>query len=132
MKDLKLYTATGIPEALSNILGTTATIADLRDAADESSTGKELLDRIDKLDLIGTYALGRETPDFVRIKVGDRFGNVSYLEARKPRKTIVIETWRGLVEAVYADDPSIQVFIRDAEECPKLPKGVKLPEHRVY
>ena len=132
MKELKLYTATGIPEALSNIFGRGSTVADLRDAAEDSCTGNELLNRLRALDLFGTYTLDRETPEYVRIKVTDRCGNVSYLEAQKPQKTIVIETWRGLVEAVYAEDADIRVFIRGEEQCPKLPKGVKLPKHRVY
>ena len=82
MKNLRLKTASGIPEALSNICNTCHTV-DIEDAVADSRTGTELVNRINRLGIFDKFTLDRETDTMVRLKTVDYCGNVSYLEATK-------------------------------------------------
>ena len=64
--NIRLFTANGIPEALSNLW-----------------YGTDLLRRIQKMKLLKKVALDRETEQRVRFKTTDCWGNISYLEIRK-------------------------------------------------
>ncbi len=85
MKNLRFYTDRDIPLALSNLISsrTNHSTADIRDACEDSQTGSEFLNRLNQLRLLDRLSLDRETPTYVRIKVVDCWGNVSYLRAAK-------------------------------------------------
>lgn len=92
MKFKKFYDVRGINEALSNIAhgngyNTYATTVDLKDAVEDANSTQELLDNLNKLNLVGWYNLevSRVTQSMVRIKGVDTLGNIRYLEAEFER-----------------------------------------------
>ena len=87
MKNPVLKTSRGIHEALSNLwYGNECTIADIEDVVSNSTTGVELLNKLNGLKLLRDFTLDRETETMVRLKAVDVFGNISYFEAIKEPK----------------------------------------------
>lgn len=85
MKNPRLKTGRGIPEALSNLC-CRCSITDIEDAVEDSKTGVELLAKLNKLSLNRHLILDRETDTKVRLKTVDYLGNVGYFEAIKEPK----------------------------------------------
>ena len=85
MKCPRLRTDRGISEALSNLCSR-CSVTDIEDAVEDSQTGAELLNKLNKLSLSRKIALDRETDTKVRLKTIDFCGNVGYLEVTKEPK----------------------------------------------
>jgi len=84
MKHPALKTSNGLREALSNLwYGDECSIAHIEDAVEDSTTGYELMTKLNSLNLFRKFTLDRETDTKVRLKSVDRLGNVSYFEATK-------------------------------------------------
>ena len=84
MKNPKLKTSTGIKEAISNLwYHNECSIADIEDAVEDSATGVELVNNINRLKLLRKFTLDRETDAKVRLKSVDMLGNISYFEVEK-------------------------------------------------
>lgn len=82
--NIRLFTANGIPEALSNLwCGTDCSVVEIQDAIEDAKNAADLLRRIQKMKLLRKVALDRETEQKVRFKTTDCWGNISYLEIRK-------------------------------------------------
>jgi hypothetical protein len=82
--NIRLFTANGIPEALSNLwYGTDCSVVEIQDAIEDAKNAADLLRRIQKMKLQRKVALDRETEQKVRFKITDCWGNISYLEIRK-------------------------------------------------
>ena len=82
--NIRLFTANGIPEALSNLwYGTDCSVIEIQDAIEDAENAADLLRRIQKMKLLRKVALDRETEQRVRFKTTDCWGNTSYLEIRK-------------------------------------------------
>ena len=80
-KNIVLFTANGIPEALSNLwFRTDCSVVEIRDAIEDAKNGKDLLNRIQKMKLLRKFTLDRENDKRVRLKATDFCGNISYLE----------------------------------------------------
>lgn len=84
MKNPKLKTSEGIVEAISNLwYRNESSIAEIEDAVEDSTTGAELVKRINQLTLLRKFTLDRETDTKVRLKSVDKLGNISYFEVEK-------------------------------------------------
>lgn len=84
MKNPRLMTATGIPEAMSNLCYHGGSkVMDIYDAVEDSSTAQELVQNLNRLNIFRPFRLDRETDKYVRLKVEDCLGNASYLTADK-------------------------------------------------
>lgn len=82
--NIRLFTANGIPEALSNLwYGTDCSVVEIQDAIEDAKNAADLLRRIRKMKLLRKVALDRENEQKVRFKTTDCWGNISYLEIRK-------------------------------------------------
>lgn len=82
--NIRLFTANGISEALSNLwYGTDCSVVEIQDAIEDAKNAADLLRRIQKMKLLRKVALDRETEQKVRFKTTDCWGNISYLEIRK-------------------------------------------------
>lgn len=82
--NIRLFTANGIPEALSNLwYGTDCSVVEIQDAIEDAKNAADLLRRIQKMKLLRKVALDRKTEQKVRFKTTDCWGNISYLEIRK-------------------------------------------------
>ena len=82
--NIRLFTANGIPEALSNLwYGTDCSVVEIQDAIEDAKNAADLLRRIQKMKLLKKVALDRETEQRVWFKTTDCWGNISYLEIRK-------------------------------------------------
>ena len=82
--NIRLFTANGILEALSNLwYGTDCSVVEIQDAIEDAKNAAYLLRRIQKMKLLRKVALDRETEQKVRFKTTDCWGNTSYLEIRK-------------------------------------------------
>ena len=86
MKNPVLTTSKGLHESLSNLIYKGCTIADIKDAVEDSKTGVELVDKLNGLNLLRKFTLDRETDRNVRLKSVDFFGNISYFTAEKEPK----------------------------------------------
>ena len=83
-KNIVLFTANCIPEALSNLwFRTDCSVVELWDAVEDAKDGKDLLRRIQRLKLLEKFTLDRENEQRIRFKGTDCFGNINYLEIRK-------------------------------------------------
>lgn len=82
--NIRLFTANGIPEALSNLwYGTDCSVVEIQDAIEDAENAADLLRRIQKMKLLKKVALDRETEQRVRFKTTDCWENTSYLEIHK-------------------------------------------------
>ncbi len=78
---IKLYTASGIPESLSNLwYKDDSSVVEIEDAVEDASDSNDLLNRIKKLNLLRKFSLDRESDKRIRFKCTDCWGNVSYFE----------------------------------------------------
>lgn len=60
--NIRLFTANGIPEALSNLwYGTDCSVVEIQDAIEDAKNAADLLRRIQKMKLLRKVALDRET-----------------------------------------------------------------------
>lgn len=67
--NIRLFTANGIPEALSNLwYGTDCSVVEIQDAIEDAENAADLLRRIQKMKLLKKVALDRETEQKVRFK----------------------------------------------------------------
>ena len=58
---IKLYTASGIPEALSNLwYSNDSSVVEIEGAVEDASDSNDLLNRIKKLNLLRKFSLDRE------------------------------------------------------------------------
>lgn len=81
---IRLFTANGIPEALSNLwYGTESSVVEIQDAVEDARDGKDLLRRLGKMKLLRRFTLDRETEQKIRLKSTDCWGNISYLEIHR-------------------------------------------------
>ena len=84
MRKLTLCTDDRIRESLTNLTYSGRfTVTDMIDAAEDSTDGAQLLNRLRALGLTDRMAVARETETYTRISIIDCWGNVHYLEARK-------------------------------------------------
>ena len=84
MKELKLFTANGIQQALSNLTYSKLfTVNDILDAAEDSTNGTQLMNRLRAMGLCDQMSVALETDYRAHIRIIDCFGNASYLKARK-------------------------------------------------
>ena len=84
MRKLKLYTADRMPESLTNLTYSGRfTVTDMTDAAEDSTDGAQLVNRLRGLGLTDRMEVARETDTYTRIRITDCWGNEHYLEARK-------------------------------------------------
>ena len=82
--NIKLYTADGIPEALSNLwYRNDCSVVEIQDAVEDAKDSKDLLRRIQRMKLLRKFTLDRENEQKIRFKGTDCWGNISYLEIRK-------------------------------------------------
>lgn len=78
---IKLYTASGIPESLSNLwYKDDSSVVEIEDAVEDASDSNDLLNSIKKLNLLRKFSLDRENDKRIRFKCTDCCGNVSYFE----------------------------------------------------
>lgn len=78
---IKLYKANGIPESLSNLwYRDDSSVVEIRDAIEDASDSKDLLNRIQRMNLLRKFTLDRENDKRIRFKCTDCWGNVSYFE----------------------------------------------------
>lgn len=78
---IKLYTASGIPESLSNLwYKDDSSVVEIEDAVEDASDSNDLLNSIKKLNLLRKFSLDRENDKRIRFKCTDCWGNVSYFE----------------------------------------------------
>ncbi len=84
MKNPKLMTVNGISESLSNLyFGENCSVFSIMDATEDSLTGKELAEKLNKLKLFSKFTVDRETPEYARLITTDCFGNKHYFQAEK-------------------------------------------------
>ncbi len=87
MKSYKFYNSSGYSLADTNIAhgGPYASAVDFSDAILDAKSGKEMLENLSKLRLVGFISpkLDREDGKMARIVFRDGFGNVRYIEAVK-------------------------------------------------
>ena len=82
--NIRLYTASGIPEAISNLwFRTDCSAVEIQDAVEDAKDSKDLLRRIQRMKLLRKFTLDRENEQKVRFKGTDCCDNISYLEIRK-------------------------------------------------
>lgn len=83
-KKIRLFTANGIPEALSNLwYGTESSVVEIQDAVEDARDGKDLMRRLAGMKLLRRFTLDRETEQKIRLKSTDCWGNISYLEIHR-------------------------------------------------
>lgn len=81
---IRLFTANGIPEALSNLwYRTDSSVVEIQDAVEDARDGKDLLRRLGRMKLLRRFTLDRETEQKIRLKSTDCWGNISYLEIHR-------------------------------------------------
>lgn len=81
---IRLFTANGIPEALSNLwYGNNCTVTKITDAVEDAVDGADLLQRLRGMKLSGRFHLDRENKSKVRFEIKDCWGNISHLEVCK-------------------------------------------------
>lgn len=83
-KKIRLFTANGIPEALSNLwYAAESSVVEIQDAVEDARDGKDLLRRLGRMKLLRRFTLDRETEQKIRLKSTDCWGNISYLEIHR-------------------------------------------------
>jgi hypothetical protein len=84
MKTPELFTTDGTTESLSTMFyKNNCSIVAIQDAIEESRTGGDLAERLNKLKLFSKFQVDRETPEYVRLITVDCWGNTHYLKAWK-------------------------------------------------
>ena len=84
MKTPELFTTDGTTESLSTMFyKNNCSIVAIQDAIEESLTGADLAERLNKLKLFSKFQVDRETAEYVRLITVDCWGNTHYLKAWK-------------------------------------------------
>ncbi len=84
MKNPELLTENGIPENLATLFTKdNCTVIAIQDAVEESVTGTELANNLNKLQLLSKFYLDRETVEYARLITTDCFGVKHYFKAWK-------------------------------------------------
>ena len=84
MNNPVLITEDGVNEKLSSLYHKdNCTVIKIIDVAEESSTGAELADNLNRLTLFSRFTLDRETDKYARLVTTDCFGNRHYFIAEK-------------------------------------------------
>ena len=84
MKNPELLTANGTPENLSIMFHKdNCTVIDIQDATEDSVTGAELVENLNKLRLFSRFRLDRETDEYARLITVDCWGKTHYFKAWK-------------------------------------------------
>ena len=82
--NIRLYTASGIPEAMENLwFRTDCSLVEIQDAVEDAKNSKDLLRRIQQMKLLRKFTFDRENEQKIRFKGTDCWDNISYLEIRK-------------------------------------------------
>lgn len=81
MKNLRLFGRCGENHSLRNICLYEASVVDLLDATEDSTTAEEFERNISKLHISGNFKIERVRPEYVRMKSVDPYGNPWYLRA---------------------------------------------------
>lgn len=82
--NIKLYTADGIPEAISNLwFRADCSLVEIQDAVEDAKDSKDFLRRVQRMKLLRKFTLDRENDQRIRFKGTDCWNNISYLEIRK-------------------------------------------------
>lgn len=84
MKNPELITANGLKEELSIMFHKdNCNVIEILDATEDSVTGLELVENLNKLRLFSRFRLDRETAEYARLITIDCFGNTHYFKAWK-------------------------------------------------
>ena len=84
MKNPELILADGKPESLTDLYhGDNCNVFKIMDAVEDSTTGAELVKRLNALTLFSKFTLERETNEYVRLVTIDCFGKKHYFKAEK-------------------------------------------------
>ncbi len=84
MKNPELTTPNGIPESLTNLFYRDyCNVMAIQDATEDSVTGAELVEKLNKLRLFSKFTLDRETQEYARLITVDCWGNTHYFKAWK-------------------------------------------------
>lgn len=82
MRNPKFMTKDGIPLSLCNLYySNESSVIEIYDAVENSATAIELMDNLNKLNLLERFSTDRVTDTYVRLKSKDSFGNVNYFKA---------------------------------------------------
>ena len=84
MKNPEIFDLNGMPESLSIMFHKdNCSVIAIQDATEESVTGADLAEKLNKLRLIGRFYLDRETAEYARLIMTDPFGRTHYFRAWK-------------------------------------------------
>ena len=84
MRNPELITEDGVKENLASLYQRdNCSVIKIKDTVEESSTGDELVVKLNRLKLFSRFKLDRETPEYARLVTTDCFGNRHYLLAEK-------------------------------------------------
>ena len=84
MTNPELFTADGEAESLTNLyFGENCSVVNIQDAIEDSTTGAELVKKMNALKLFSKFTLDRETSEYVRLVTTDCFGKKHYFRAEK-------------------------------------------------
>ena len=84
MRNPVLFTEHGVNENLSSLYHKdNCTVIKILDTAEDSATGEELADGLNKLKLFSRFSVDRETSEYARLVTTDCFGNKHYFMAEK-------------------------------------------------
>lgn len=82
MKNPRLLTRDNVPCALSNLYyGNNCSVMAICDVVEDSETAEDLMNGLNKLNLLKKFSIDRVTKSYVRLKSIDRLGNVHYFKA---------------------------------------------------
>ena len=84
MREPELLNENGSREDLTILfLRYNCSVMEIQDVIEDSTTGAELVSKLNKLKLFSIFKLDRETSEYVRLKTTDCFENTYYLKAYK-------------------------------------------------
>lgn len=84
MRNPELFTTDGEAESLTNLyLSDNCSVMNIYDAIEDSSTGAELVKKMNALKLFSKFILDRETDEYVRLVTTDCFGKRHYFKVQK-------------------------------------------------
>ena len=84
MKDPEIMDVNGVPESLSIMFHKdNCSVIAIQDATEESVTGAELVEQLNKLRLFSRFELDRETKEYARLVTTDCWGKIHYFRAWK-------------------------------------------------
>ena len=127
MIKISLTTSAGVPEALSNLCYRPTTVEDIKDTIEDSTTAREIVYNLSKLNILRRFIPDRETDTYIRLKGIDSLGNISYLRINKdPKSDTTLErflsnwikdNYQNIRKSEYftyvEDDITPELFIED-------------------